>query len=150
LVEQLVECVVAVFKFGRFDRLHGRDAPSKRKFSVDVAATAVAAAAEATVVAVTVTVIARVVAVGAVAVGEAASFILPAENELYDCGGKEIHRLLCDTQASLVCESEPLLRVAQTPLPKSSVARLSPSIILVNSKLCVRVASADADWQLVI
>jgi hypothetical protein len=56
-----------VFKFGRFDRLHGRDARSKPKFSVDVAATAVAAAAEAAVVAVTVTVIARVGAVGAVA-----------------------------------------------------------------------------------
>jgi len=51
-----------------------------------------------------------------------------------------LYRLLCDTQASLVCESEPLLRVAQTPLPKSSVARLSPSIIFINFKLCVRVA----------
>jgi hypothetical protein len=30
LVQQLDECVfVAVFKFARFDRLHGRDAPSK-------------------------------------------------------------------------------------------------------------------------
>ena len=51
-----------------------------------------------------------------------------------------LHRLACDTQASLFCESEPPLRVAHMPLPKSSVARLSPSIILVNSKLCVRVA----------
>ena len=44
---------------------------------------------------------------------------------------RNIHRLVCDTQAALFCESEPPLRVAHMPLPKSSVARLSPSIILV-------------------
>jgi hypothetical protein len=79
LVQQLDECVfVAVFKFARFDRLHGRDARSKPKFSVavaGVAAVAVAGVAAATVavvavvaaavVAVIVTVIGRV-AVGAV------------------------------------------------------------------------------------
>jgi hypothetical protein len=53
---------------------------------------------------------------------------------------RNLHRLACDTQAALFCDSEPPLRVAHMPLPKSSVARLSPSIILVNSKLCVRVA----------
>jgi hypothetical protein len=53
---------------------------------------------------------------------------------------RNLHRPACDTQASLFCESEPPLRVAHMPPPKSSVARLSPSIILVNSKLRVRVA----------
>jgi hypothetical protein len=66
LSSALDECVAAVFKFGRSDRLHGREARTKPKFSVDVAATSVATAAEAAVAAVTVTVIARVVAVGAV------------------------------------------------------------------------------------
>jgi len=81
LVQQLDECVfVAVFKFARFDRLHGRDTRSKPKFSVTVAAVAVAGVAVAAVavaavaaaavavvaaVAVIVTVIGRV-AVGAV------------------------------------------------------------------------------------
>ena len=91
LVQQRAECVfVAVFKFSRFDRLHGRDARSKPKFSVAVAvavvvvaavaavavaAVAVAAVAAATVaaavVAVIVTVIGRVavIVIGRVAVG---------------------------------------------------------------------------------
>ena len=70
LVHQRAECVfVAVFKFARFDRLHGRDARSKPKFSVAVAAVAVAAVAvaavaaaivAAAVVAVIVTVIGRI------------------------------------------------------------------------------------------
>jgi hypothetical protein len=50
------------------------------------------------------------------------------------------HRLACDTQAPLFWESEPPLTFAHMPLPKSSSARLSPSIwpsILVNSKLRV-------------
>jgi hypothetical protein len=48
------------------------------------------------------------------------------------------HRLACDTQAPLFWESEPPLTFAHMPLPKSSSARLSPSIwlsILVNAKL---------------
>jgi hypothetical protein len=53
---------------------------------------------------------------------------------------RNLHRLACDTQASLCCESEPLVRVAQMPLPKSSAARQSPGIILVNFKLRVPVA----------
>jgi hypothetical protein len=55
LVQQLDECVVALFKFGRFDRLHGRDARSKSKFSVAVAAVVVAAVAAVTVAKVSVT-----------------------------------------------------------------------------------------------
>src|SRR5216684_1468561 len=52
LVHQRAECVfVAVFKFSRFDRLHGRDARSKPKFSVAVAAVVVAAVAVAAVAA---------------------------------------------------------------------------------------------------
>src|ERR1700704_5485612 len=69
LVQQRAECVfVAVFKFSRFDRLHGRDARSKPKFSVAVAVAAVVVAA---VVAVIVTVIGRVavIVIGRVAVG---------------------------------------------------------------------------------
>ena len=54
LVQQLDECVVALFKFGRFDRLHGRDARSKSKFSIAVAAVVVAAVVVAAVAAVTV------------------------------------------------------------------------------------------------
>src|SRR5882757_10857475 len=79
LVQQRAECVfVAVFKFSRFDRLHGRDARSKPKFSVAVAVAAVAVAAAvaaavvaAAVVAVIVTVIGRVtvIVIGRVAVG---------------------------------------------------------------------------------
>src|ERR1700704_4909920 len=50
LVQQLDECVfVAVFKFARFDRLHGRDTRSKPEFSVAVAAVAVAGVAVAAV-----------------------------------------------------------------------------------------------------
>ena len=45
--------------------------------------------------------------------------------------------------ASLFCESEPPLMAAHMPPPKSSVARLSPSIILVNSKLRVHI---EAVW----
>src|SRR5882672_12036745 len=46
LVQQRAECVfVAIFKFARFDRLHGRDARSKPKFSVAVAVAAVVVAA---------------------------------------------------------------------------------------------------------
>ena len=77
LVQQLDECVfVAVFKFARFDRLHGRDARSKSKFSVavvavaGVAAVAVAAVAAATVAVVAAAVVAVIVTViGRVAVG---------------------------------------------------------------------------------
>ena len=71
LVQQLDECVfVAVFKFARFDRLHGRDARSKPKFSVAVAAVAVAAVAAATVAVVAAAVVAVIVTViGRVAVG---------------------------------------------------------------------------------
>ena len=85
LVQQRAECVfVAVFKFSRFDRLHGRDARSKPKFSVAVAVAAVVVAAvaavaaavaaavvAAAVVAVIVTVIGRVavIVIGRVAVG---------------------------------------------------------------------------------
>jgi hypothetical protein len=54
---------------------------------------------------------------------------------------RNLHRLACDTQAALFCESEPPLRVAHMPLPKSSVARLSPSIILVNSRCILRTPS---------
>jgi hypothetical protein len=54
LVQQLDECVVALFKFGRFDRLHGRDARSKSQFSIALAAVVVAAVAAVTVAAVTV------------------------------------------------------------------------------------------------
>jgi hypothetical protein len=49
LVQQLDEWVVALFKFGRFDRLHRRDARSKSKFSVAVAAVVVAAVTVAAV-----------------------------------------------------------------------------------------------------
>jgi hypothetical protein len=46
---------------------------------------------------------------------------------------RNLHRLACVTHAPLFCESEPPpLTVAQMPLPKSR--RLSPSIILVNSR----------------
>jgi fatty acid desaturase len=78
LVQQRAECVfVAVFKFSRFDRLHGRDARSKPKFSVAVAvaavvvaAVAVAAVAAATVAVVAAAVVAVIVTViGRVAVG---------------------------------------------------------------------------------
>ena len=74
LVQQLDECVfVAVFKFARFDRLHGRDARSKPKFSVavaGVAAVAVAGVAAATVAVVAAAVVAVIVTViGRVAVG---------------------------------------------------------------------------------
>jgi hypothetical protein len=48
---------------------------------------------------------------------------------------RTLQRLAYDSQAPLFCESEPPLRVAHMPLPKSRVARLSPSISLVNSKL---------------
>jgi hypothetical protein len=66
---------VAVFKFARFDRLHGRGARSKPKFSVAVAAVAVAGVAVATVAAATVAVVAAAVVavivtvIGRVAVG---------------------------------------------------------------------------------
>ena len=80
MVQQLDECVfVAVFKFAGFDRLHGRDARSKPKFSVavvavaaiaGVAAVAVAAVAAATVAVVAAAVVAVIVTViGRVAVG---------------------------------------------------------------------------------
>jgi hypothetical protein len=76
LVQQFDECVfVAVFKFARFDRLHGRGARSKPKFSVAVAAVAVAGVAVATVAAATVAVVAAAVVtvivtvIGRVAVG---------------------------------------------------------------------------------
>src|SRR5882757_5603312 len=73
LVQQRAECVfVAVFKFSRFDRLHGRDARSKPKFSVAVAVAAVVVAAVAAVavaaVAVAAAVAAAVVAAAVVAV----------------------------------------------------------------------------------
>jgi hypothetical protein len=82
VLQQLDECVfVAVFKFARFDRLQGRDARSKPKFSVAVAVATVAVAGvagaaaavavavvAAAVVAVIVTVIGRV-AVGSVGAG---------------------------------------------------------------------------------
>ena len=71
LVQQRAECVfVAVFKFARFDRLHRRDARSKPKFSVAVAAVAVAAVAAAAVAVVAAAVVAVIVTViGRVAVG---------------------------------------------------------------------------------
>jgi len=56
------------------------------------------------------------------------------------------HRLACDTQAPLFWESEPPLTFAHMPPPKSSSARLSPSIwpsILVNSKLRVGYNNPD-------
>src|SRR5258708_25006396 len=63
MVQQLDECVfVAVFKFARFDRLHGRDARSKPKFSVAVVAVAgVAAVAVAGVAAAALAVVAPTV-----------------------------------------------------------------------------------------
>ena len=68
LVHQRAECVfVAVFKFSSFDRLHGRDARSKPKFSVAVAVAAVVAVAVAAV-AVAAAVAAAVVAAAVVAV----------------------------------------------------------------------------------
>jgi hypothetical protein len=70
------------------------------------------------------------------------SYLLHSYSQLIAVGKKFIG--YCATPKHLFCESEPLLTVAQTPLPKSSVARLSPSIILVNSKLCVRVAGVPA------
>jgi hypothetical protein len=54
---------------------------------------------------------------------------------------RNLHRLACDTQAALFCESEPPLRVAHMPLPKSSVARPSPSIIFVISCCILRTPS---------
>src|SRR5712691_4619735 len=66
LVQQLDECVfVAVFKFCPLDRLHGRDARSKPKFSVAVAVAAVvvAAVAAATVAVVAAAVVAVIVTV---------------------------------------------------------------------------------------
>jgi len=47
-----------------------------------------------------------------------------------------LHRLACDTHAPLYKENEPSLTFAHMPLPKSSKARLSPSI-WVNSNLRV-------------
>src|ERR1700675_179935 len=76
---QLDECVfVAGFKFARFARLHGRDARSKPKFSVAVAAVAVVAGvavagvAAATVAVATVAVAAAVVAVIVTVIGRVA------------------------------------------------------------------------------
>jgi hypothetical protein len=53
-------------------------------------------------------------------------------NFLLRHNGRNLHRLACDIHAPLFWESEPPPTFAHMPLPKSSRARLSPSICVIS------------------